>query len=146
MLLLQISNVTTRWDYILLPVGYFILVLTSGKLVNFILKRIGHSSLKKAAGDDDAVAGEKAGIDNEQSKAEKRLAAGAIIGKCENILILSFILLEAYTALALVVTAKTLVRKEEIEKNEMFFLAGTLINVCYSVIIGFVMKLLLAVV
>jgi hypothetical protein len=53
-------------------------------------------------------------------------------------------MLDAFTALALVVTAKTIVRKEEIEKNSMFFLAGTLINVSYSVLIGYSVKLLLA--
>ena len=51
--------------------------------------------------------------------------------------------MDAYTAIAIVITAKTIVRKEEIEKNSMFFLAGTLINVCYSVVVGFILKLIL---
>jgi tetrahydromethanopterin S-methyltransferase subunit B len=36
-----------------------------------------------------------------------------------------------------------MVRKEEIEKNSMYFLAGTLINVSYSVLIGFIIKMIL---
>ena len=42
-------------------------------------------------------------------------------GKCENILILVFVILEAYTAIAIVITAKTMVRKEEIERDSMYF-------------------------
>jgi hypothetical protein len=54
-----------------------------------------------------------------------------------------FVILEAYTAIAIVITAKTMVRKEEIEKNSMYFLAGTLLNVSYSVLVGFILKLIL---
>ena len=71
------------------------------------------------------------------------MAIGEVIGKCENVIILAFLVLEAYTAIAIVVTAKTIVRKEEIEKNSMYFLAGTLVNVGYSVMIGFILRMLL---
>jgi hypothetical protein len=71
---------------------------------------------------------------------EEELYTGFIIGKCENVLILTFVLLGEYTALALVFTAKTIVRKEDISNNSLFFLAGTMINVTYSIIIGLVVK------
>lgn len=83
-----------------------------------------------------------AGEGQKEEALKRRLQIGTIIGKCENVLVLCFLLLNAYTALVLVVTAKTIVRKEEIEKNSMYFLAGTLINVGYMVLAGFVVKLL----
>ena len=133
MMYLQINSIVTWQDYLIIVCAYIVLVLTSGTVVSTILKGIGHKTLSEAAGEDRP--------DDAQKKV--RLAAGRIIGKCENILILSFILLEAYTALALVVTAKTLIRKDEIEKNEMYFLAGTMTNVSYSVLVGFITKLLI---
>jgi hypothetical protein len=134
MLILQINNIESWQDYLVIICGYLLLTFTSGKIVSYLLKQVAHKSLSEAAANDQP---------GENLKRD-RLAAGKIIGKCENIIILSFILMEAYTALALVVTAKTLIRKEEIERNEMFFLVGTLTNVSYSVFIGFIMRLLIA--
>ena len=133
MLYLQIDSIKSWQDYVVIVLAYIITVLTSGRVVNFWLKRIAHKTLSQAADDDNPATTQK----------KERLAAGKIIGKCENILILSFILLEAYTALALVVTAKTLIRKDEIERNEMYFLVGTMTNVSYSVLVGFITKLLI---
>ena len=134
MLFLQINNIQSWQDYVVIICGYLLLTLTSGKIVSYLLQQVAHKTLSEAAGEDKPEANLK----------KDRLAAGKIIGKCENIIILSFILMEAYTALALVVTAKTLIRKEEIERNEMYFLVGTLTNVSYSVLIGFIMRLLIA--
>lgn len=60
--------------------------------------------------------------------------------KCENILILTFMLLNAYIALAIIFAAKTIIRKEDIEKNSLYFLAGTMVNVTYSILVGAVIK------
>lgn len=122
--------------YIVIFIAYTLLVATSGKVVGFLLKATTHQTLGEIA-KEDVEAKEK------EAEKRKRIEVGSIIGKCENIIILTFIILEAYTALALVVTAKTIVRKEEIEKNTMFFLAGTLANVSYSVFVGFIVKLVL---
>jgi hypothetical protein len=136
MQLINISAITGWKDYLLVLAGYVVLLSTSGRVINFMLRQIANKTLEETAGKDQPDAADR----------KRRLAAGIIIGKCENIIILSFILLEAYTALALVVTAKTLVRKEEIEKNEMYFLVGTLVNVSYSVLISFIVLLLITVV
>jgi len=61
---------------------------------------------------------------------------GVLVGKCENVLTLTFVLAGAYTALALVFAAKGIVRKDDIEKNTLFYLAGTLVNLTYSVLVG----------
>ncbi len=68
---------------------------------------------------------------------------GFVVGKCENLLIMTFMFLEAYTALALVFAAKTMVRREDMSKNSLFFLAGTMINVTYSIMAGMVVKLII---
>ncbi len=52
-------------------------------------------------------------------------------------------ILGAYTALALIFAAKTVVRKEDLNKNSLFFLAGTMINVTYSIMIGLIIKILI---
>lgn len=60
------------------------------------------------------------------------------------ILILGYIFrLGQYTALALVFAAKTIARREDMSKNSLFFLAGTMINVTYSIMIGLVVMLLI---
>jgi len=56
---------------------------------------------------------------------------GVLIGKCENVLTLTFVLAGAFTALAVVFAAKGIVRKDDIEKNSLFYLAGTLVNLTY---------------
>lgn len=117
--------------YLAIAAAFALLLLTSGRVISFVLKTITRKNLEEAAADD------------KPAEVEERIAVGNIIGKCENILILVFVILEAYTAIAIVITAKTMVRKEEIEKNSMYFLAGTLINVSYSVLVGFVLKLVL---
>lgn len=122
----------TCWiQYVVVAAAFALLLLTSGRVISYVLKTITKKNLKEAANDD------------HPPEVEERIAVGNIIGKCENILILVFVILEAYTAIAIVITAKTMVRKEEIEKNSMYFLAGTLINVSYSVLIGFILKLVL---
>lgn len=109
-------------------VAFALLLSTSGRVISSVLRTITKKNLEQAANED------------KPEEINERLAVGNIIGKCENIIILVFVILEAYTAIAIVITAKTMVRKEEIEKNSMYFLAGTLLNVSYSVLIGFILK------
>ncbi|MCK4811434.1 MAG: hypothetical protein KAS74_04105 [Methanosarcinales archaeon] len=56
---------------------------------------------------------------------------------------MTFMILGAYTALALIFAAKTIVRKEDLNKNSLFFLAGTMINVTYSIMVGLIIKILI---
>ena len=104
--------------------GYLVLLGTSGIVVNYILSKISGEPISQKIG-------------------KEARDTGFVIGKCENLLILTFMLLDAYTALALVFAAKTIVRKEDMSKNTLFFLAGTMINVTYSIMIGLVIKLLI---
>jgi bacterioferritin-associated ferredoxin len=118
-------------QYIAIAAAFGILLLTSGKVVEAVLEKVTHKQIEEVAAED------------KPAEVKRRLEIGSVIGKCENIIILAFLILEAYTAIAIVVTAKTMVRKEEIEKNSMYFLAGTLVNVSYSVLMGFILKMVL---
>lgn len=62
---------------------------------------------------------------------------GWLIGKLENILVLVLVLGGEWTALSIVFAAKSFVRREDISSgNTTYYLAGTLLNFTYSVVIG----------
>lgn len=121
-----IENLTCM-ELIIIIIGYFILLSTSGIIVKYILAKISKKKYTEIA---------------EQNV----LDTGFVIGKCENLLILTFMLLEAYTALALIFAAKTIVRGEDIKKNSLYFLTGTMINVTYSIIFGLIVKIFIDIV
>jgi len=86
----------------------------------------------------------------ETAPSERERDVGAIVGKAENVLTLTLILVGAYTALAVVFAAKNVVRKDDIEKNSLYYLAGTLVNFTYfnftySVTVGVLVVVLLGV-
>lgn len=102
--------------------GYLALLLTSGLAVRLTLGAAAGEPIKSKVG-------------------KETLDTGFIIGKCENILILTFMILGAYTAIALVFAAKTIIRSEDIKKNSLYFLAGTMVNVTYSIIFGLALNI-----
>lgn len=108
-------------------IGYVVSLISSGRIVKYFIG---------AYEDNDA-----------QSIKPKekiyRFDVGAIIGKCENIITITFIMAEQYTGLALIFTAKSLVRKDDIKDNARYYLGGTLVNFTFSVIMGFIIKSLL---
>ncbi|MEG3224053.1 MAG: hypothetical protein BME94_00655 [Methanobacteriales archaeon Met13] len=59
-------------------------------------------------------------------------------------MILTFMLLDAYIAIALIFAAKAIIREKDIKNNSLYFLAGTMVNVTYSIMIGALFKVLLA--
>lgn len=110
---------TTFLSIIPYLIAYIFLLATSGRLVFYILQKA------KGSPYDDM---------------DKRLDTGYIIGKCENILLLTLVFLGQYTAISIIFAAKTIVRQEDIKKDSLFYLAGTLINVTYSIFIGLTTK------
>ncbi len=66
---------------------------------------------------------------------EKTARSGLLIGKCENILVVTLVFLEAFTAMALIFTAKSLVRREQVDDAE-YLLGGTLVNVTWSLLVA----------
>lgn len=64
---------------------------------------------------------------------------GWLIGKLENVLVVSFVFQGAFTALSIVFAAKSLIRREDTSSgNTTYYVAGTLLNFTYSVVIGLV--------
>lgn len=113
--LTQPVDPASTWDLAVVLAAYLVLLATSGRVVTHTLALV-HTE------------------DAEPTKRERDV--GAIVGKCENLLTLTFVMLGAYTALAVIFAAKGIIRKEDIEKNSLFYLAGTLVNFTYSVLVG----------
>jgi len=72
------------------------------------------------------------------------LRAATVIGKCENFLTITFVLAGQETGLALIIAAKTLVRRDDIQKDSGFFLGGTLVNLCFGLLVAIVARALVS--
>ena len=66
--------------------------------------------------------------------AKQRL--GVLIGKLENIIIVLIIAGGSITALALIFTAKSLMRKDEMQRDPEYYMLGTLANFAFSFAMG----------
>lgn len=72
-----------------------------------------------------------------------RFDTGAIIGKCENIITLTLVLLGQETGLAVIFTGKSIVRSEDIKKNPGYYLGGTLVNLVWGLTVGMITRVLI---
>ena len=116
--------VTTLWlRAVIILAGYAVTLMLSGPLVHYFIRPKGAEPSSQAP---------QAG----------RFDSGAVIGKCENILALTFILSKEVTALSLLFGAKSLVRTEEIRRNPGYFLVGFLVNFVWSVVMGFLLRMI----
>jgi hypothetical protein len=68
---------------------------------------------------------------------------GTWIGFCETFLIFIFILAKQYTAIALLFTAKVLVRADKIRDRPSYYLLGTLLNFSFAVFFAVLVRLTL---
>jgi len=125
---------------------YDILILVVGLLVTMVLT---HFSVELTTSyiDRTGLKGKKI-VEQEKTEEElinerKRRKVGFIVGRCENILILTFILLNEVTALVIIIGIKGLVRREDIEKKPGYYLVGTIINLTLSILLGLLIKVLL---
>jgi len=113
------------WDPIIVLIVYAATLLSSGRVV------------KKMAS---IVSAQKYG------KIEKEtLDTGMIIGKCENIIIITLVMAGDYTALALVFTAKSMVRSKSMTDKPEYYLVGSLVNFTFSILMGFLIKIVCSV-
>lgn len=75
------------------------------------------------------------GSDYDDSIGSEVKDTGFVIGKAENVLVYVLIFAGAYTALALIFAAKSLVRREDITSGDTtYYLAGTMVTFTYSVV------------
>jgi len=67
---------------------------------------------------------------------------GTVIGKCENIIAVTCVLADQITGLALIFAAKSLVRNTDKDDKDDYYLCGTLVNLVWSLLIGFAARLI----
>ena len=116
-------NVNVTWiDLIILIAGYAITLLSSSILVRRVVSKIAKEDYKKIT--------------------KVTLDTGLIIGLCENILIITFILIGEYTALALTFTAKSIVRSKAMQERPEYYLVGTMVNFTFAILMGLLTKIL----
>lgn len=74
---------------------------------------------------------------NADEALDDRRDTGTVIGKLENVLVLTLIFVGAYTALAVLFAAKSLVRIEDTDtEDSTYYLTGTLANFTWSTLLG----------
>ena len=71
--------------------------------------------------------------------------AGALIGFLERALTLTLVLADEYTAIALVLTAKSIARYKELQDQKFaeYYLVGTMTSILFAILIGIGTKWLL---
>ncbi len=105
--------------------GTLVLMLTSGLVFQLVLRRTQQEWTESGV-----------------SKSERD--TGVVVGKCENVLVVILVLLGEYTALTLLFTGKAIVRREDLKSgNSLFYLAGTLVNISYSIVLALLLKWIL---
>jgi len=68
--------------------------------------------------------------------------AGALIGLLERALVLTFVLLNQYTAIGLILTAKSIARYKELEDRDFaeYYIIGTLSSMLCAILTGVAVK------
>lgn len=66
---------------------------------------------------------------------------GWLIGKLENVIVYVLVVGGEWTALSIVFAAKSIVRREDLSSGKTtYYLAGTLLNFTYSIVVGMVAR------
>jgi len=155
------------WTFLLIVIALVVLLWTSTWVVNRALDYAGveppstnngaydshddsdevvSKPTDESAGDTDAeTTAETDGGTVETGDGEDNTEdTGKAIGKTENVLILSLMLLEAYTALGVIFAAKSIVRKSDMDQRDTsYYLTGTMANFTYSVVVGLLLHVAL---
>lgn len=97
--------------------AYGVAVLGSGPFVRWLLERAGQE------------------IPPEETN------PGRVVGKLEDVLVVSFVMVEAYTALALVFAAKGIVRVEGGREHASYYILGTLANFTWALLVALAARL-----
>lgn len=130
--------------------AYGLLLGTSTAIVTYCLTRFTGIAIENT--DDEEVEREKRKNSSKNLRKEAQLIftgkaletdsdieedTGWLIGRFENILILTLVIAGEYTALSIIFAAKSWVRREDTAtENTTYYLAGTLANFTYSIVVG----------
>jgi hypothetical protein len=78
--------------------------------------------------------------DFEKQLGKPVLDTGLIIGICESFITITLVLLSQITGLAIIFTAKSIIRSKKIEEKAEYYLVGTLVNFTFSLFVGIILK------
>lgn len=110
---------------LLVALGSYLLVLgCSGRVVRYIVLPVGVKPPAAPAG--------------------LRFDPSTVIGKCENVITVTFVLAGDVAGIAIVFAAKSLVRSPQIRQNAAFYLGGTLVNLVWGLLIAVPARVLIA--
>jgi hypothetical protein len=118
---------TSTWARLLvIALGYALTLSLSGRIVRMFVQ--------PAASSGEANRSEATG-------AEQRWDSSVVIGKCENIITITFVLADQITGLALIFAGKSWARSEAIKSDPGYYLGGTLVNLVWAMLVGFLLRL-----
>ena len=127
--------------------AYGLLIGTSTAAVTYCLTRFTGIAIENAEGGDEQRENASKGLLDEakqmftgkalESDSDIEVDTGWLIGRLENVLVLTLVIAGQYTALSIIFAAKSWVRREDTSsENTTYYLAGTLVNFTYSIIVG----------
>lgn len=79
--------------------------------------------------------------DYEKQLGKPILDTGLIIGICESFITITLVLLNEITGLAIIFTAKSIIRSKKMEEKADYYLVGTLVNFTFSLFVGIILKI-----
>jgi len=115
-----------KWVLVTILMAYFVTLAGSGPIIRYLV--VPPSSAK--------------GNTSASKVPKARFDPSVVIGKCENIITITLVLLNQFSGLAIIFAGKSLVRKEQIEENPGFFLGGTLVNLVWGLMVGIALRIL----
>ena len=130
------------WDFLIIVIGIAVILFSSNYIVKLVEWYI-DSPHKKKRKDEEIKEEKEEEVKESKEDKQRRNRIGFIIGRCENILILTFILLSEFTALMIIIGVKGLVRGKDIEDRPGYYLVGTLVNVTISILLSILVRFLL---
>lgn len=143
-----VSIPPTCGEIAVLAGGYLLLLASSGRVVRecqLYVKGSDGDGGTRTDGGRSGVLGRLLGESVHDDGRRNR--AGVVIGKAENVLLVSLVLLGAYTALAVVFAVKGIVNRdggdEDGETYQLTILTGTIVNFTYSLLVGVALRFLL---
>ena len=71
--------------------------------------------------------------------------AGMVIGIVERVMVLTFVLVDQYTAITVIFAAKSIARFNELKDRKMaeYYLIGTLVSITFALLVGIVVRAIL---
>jgi len=73
------------------------------------------------------------------------IGAGMVIGIVERVMVLTFVLVNQYTAITVIFAAKSIARFNELKDRKMaeYYLIGTLVSITFALLAGIVVRAIL---